>query len=381
MAAGIYKRHSKKCATVEGGRCNCQPGYQAHVFDARTGTRHRRHFRTEADAKAWRAQALVELRHGRLAQPRKVTLQQACDEYLRLAEQGVILTRGGDPYKPATLYAYRQTLRLRVYPRLGPARFDQIDLVNLQDLVDRMAADGWSPSTIVCALTPLKAVYGRALERREITIDPTIGVKLPRVRTRRDRIADPAEAERLLAVLDDRDRPIWATAMYAGLRRGELMALRVEDVDLDANLIHVRRSYDPRDHTFVATKNREQRNVPIPAALGVLLREQLLRTGRRRGLVFGESETLPFRPDRPRHRADKAWEQAKLARITLHECRHTYASLMIAAGVNAKALCSYMGHHSVTVTYDRYGHLMPGNEADAAGLLDAYLDAAKAASV
>ncbi len=60
----------------------------------------------------------------------------------------------------------------------------------------------------------------------------------------------------------------------------------------------------------------------------------------------------------------------------MREARHTYASLMIAAGVNAKSLQTYMGHSSVTVTYDRYGHLMPGNEEEAAGLLDAYLDRA-----
>jgi integrase len=72
-------------------------------------------------------------------------------------------------------------------------------------------------------------------------------------------------------------------------------------------------------------------------------------------------------------RASKAWTAAKLTGITLHEARHTFASLMIAAGVNAKALSSYMGHASVTITYDRYGHLMPGNEDEAAKLLDEYL--------
>jgi integrase len=59
--------------------------------------------------------------------------------------------------------------------------------------------------------------------------------------------------------------------------------------------------------------------------------------------------------------------------ITLHEARHTFASLMIAAGVNAKALSTYMGHSSITITFDRYGHLIPGNEGEAAELLDVYL--------
>jgi integrase len=67
---------------------------------------------------------------------------------------------------------------------------------------------------------------------------------------------------------------------------------------------------------------------------------------------------------------------AELQPITLHECRHTFASLMIAAGVNAKALSSYLGHASITITLDRYGHLMPGSENEAAGLLDAYLERA-----
>jgi integrase len=79
-------------------------------------------------------------------------------------------------------------------------------------------------------------------------------------------------------------------------------------------------------------------------------------------------------------RADKAWKAAKLERITLHECRHTFASLMIAAGVNAKALSTYMGHANISITLDKYGHLMPGNEAEAAGLLDAYLERADTAA-
>ena len=60
--------------------------------------------------------------------------------------------------------------------------------------------------------------------------------------------------------------------------------------------------------------------------------------------------------------------------IGLHECRHTYAAFMIAAGVNAKALATYMGHSSITITLDRYGHLMPGSEGEAIRLLDAYIE-------
>jgi len=79
-------------------------------------------------------------------------------------------------------------------------------------------------------------------------------------------------------------------------------------------------------------------------------------------------------------RAKAAWEKAGLPRIGLHEARHTFASLMIAAGVNAKGLTTYLGHSSIQITFDLYGHLMPGNEDEAASLLDAYLARADTAA-
>ena len=121
--------------------------------------------------------------------------------------------------------------------------------------------------------------------------------------------------------------------------------------------------------------------MPIPQVLREHLLAHLMRSGRRKDdLVFGETAAEPFDPKRLTQRADDAWTAGGLDRITLHECRHAYASLMIAAGVNAKALCDYMGHSSITVTYDRYGHLLPGNEGQAADLLDSYLERATASA-
>jgi integrase len=102
----------------------------------------------------------------------------------------------------------------------------------------------------------------------------------------------------------------------------------------------------------------------------------VLGLGWKHGLVFGVSAVSPFCDTTLRERGERAWKKAKLQRISLHECRHTFASLMIAAGVNAKALSTYMGHATIAITLDRYGHLMPGNEGEAADLLDAYLERA-----
>jgi integrase len=114
--------------------------------------------------------------------------------------------------------------------------------------------------------------------------------------------------------------------------------------------------------------------VPIAAALRDALVEHKLVTRRDTGLAFGSSETRPFTPTAVRKRALTAWRRAGLDPIGLHECRHTFASLLIAAGVNAKAITAYLGHASIQTTFDLYGHLMPGNEEEAVALVDAYLE-------
>ena len=185
--------------------------------------------------------------------------------------------------------------------------------------------------------------------------------------------------------------------MYAGLRRGELQGLEVADVDLGAGVIVVRWGWDPKAGK-IKTKSGKDRRVPIPTVLRDYLDEHLLALGWGEGLAFGESAASPFQVLTLAQRAMRAWgwkqvrnpaldedsgaspkviwakaREDALEPITPHECRHTFASLMIAAGVNAKALQTYMGHASITITMDRYGHLMPGNESEAAGMLDDYL--------
>ena len=119
------------------------------------------------------------------------------------------------------------------------------------------------------------------MARGEIAVNPTTGLEMPAVRGGRERFASPEECARLLAALPERDSPLWATAMYAGLRRGELMALRVEDVDLAAGVIHVFQSWDVKEGV-IPTKTANRR-VPIAAVLRRYLAEHLLSWGGGRG--------------------------------------------------------------------------------------------------
>jgi len=379
VPAGIRTRHQSRCRSLSaGGRCNCKPSYEASVFSRRDEKKIRKTFSDLSEAKSWRSDAAGAVRRRTLRPSSKRTVAEAGQAWLQGARTGAIRNRSGDRYKPSAIRNYEASLRLRVEPDLGACRLSDIGRTDLQDLADRLLADGSDPSTIKTTFMPLRAIYRRAIARGEVALNPTTGLELPAVRGRRERIASPEEAARLIAALPC-DRALWATAMYGGLRRGELMALQWADVDLGAGVIRVERSWDVKEG-YVAPKSREgRRRVPVPAVLREYLVEHRLASGAHQGLVFGATAGRPFNGSTVRVRANQAWKAAKLSPITLHEARHTFASLMIAAGVNAKALSTYMGHATIAITLDRYGHLMPGNEAEAAGMLDVYLARANAA--
>jgi len=379
MAAGIRTRHGRRCRSADGGRCDCKngPSFEAWVYSKRDGKKIRKTFPDAASAKSWRSDAESSVRQRRLRAPTKVTVSEAADELLVGARKGTIRNRSGDAYKPSAIRGYEAALRLRVLPEFGATRVSDVSRADLQEFVDRLQAKGLDPSTIQTTLMPLRAIYKRAVAKGQVGVNPTTGLSLPAVRGKRDRIASPKEACQLIGALPAEDRPLWATAMYAGLRRGELMALRWEDVDLAAGVIRVERSWDSKEGEIEPKSAVGRRTVPIATVLRHHLVEQRIRAADPEGRVFGTG-SQPFSPTRVRVRASKAWTKAELEPITLHEARHTFASLMIAAGVNAKALSTYMGHANISITLDRYGHLMPGNEAEAAGLLDAYLNRAAA---
>jgi integrase len=402
---GLRIRHSRPCNSTSGHSCNCAPSVEAWAWDKRSGKKIRKTFAGTgaiAAAKSWRADASGAVRRGTMRAPSQVTLRQAAAQWLEGAKSGGIRNRSGDEFKPSTIYSYEHSLNLRILPVMGGAKLCDITRTDLQDFADRMLAEGLDASTIRNTLMPLRAILGRALKRGEIAVNPTTALDLPAVRGRRDRIVNPSEATELLEALPLEDRALWATALYAGLRRGELLALRWSDVDLAAGLIRVERSFDPRSGQTVAPKSHAgTRRVPILAALRDYLDKHKLHADDSTGLVFGRPGGRPFNHSSVLLRATAGWRAAAIEKarkagaskdeldelakqsfdaLTLHEARHSFASIMIAAGVNAKALSTYMGHSSVTITYDRYGHLMPGSEEEAAQQADAYLARADTAA-
>jgi integrase len=358
--------------------------WEAFVYDRRTKKKIRKTFTGQgafAAAKLWRADAVGAVRRGTMRPPDQTTLREAWERWYAGALEGTIRNRSGERYKPSALRSYEAAMRTRVLFELGGLRLSNITRRDVRDFVNRLLADELDPSTVRNTIMPLRVVFREALANELVVLNPCAGVKLPAVTGRRTRIASPGEAVELISALPEPDQCLWACAFYSGLRRGELMALRWEDIDLPAGLIRVVRAWDPKERAYVTPKSKAgMRRVPIPNVLRAYLLEHRLRSGRVAGLVFGADAEKPFDYFQALKLAKRSWRAAGLQSIGMHEARHVFASLMIAAGVNAKTLSTFMGHASITMTLDRYGHLMPGSEDEAAAMLDSYLERATGAS-
>lgn len=393
MAEGLRKRHSKGCRSREGGRCNCNAGWEASVYLAREGKRIARTFRSSAEAKSWRADALrgADRAARQSTSANSQTLADALRSYVAGMQDGSIRPKRRERYKPNTTRSYERALRVYIEPSaISAIKLSELRRRDLQDFADELHAAGLSGGTISNVLNPIQAYFRRAIDRDELTYNPSERIDLPIGQSKRPkRIASREEAAALLAALDPADRPVWATAFYAGLRRGELQALRVCDIDFEANVIAVERGWDQVEGVIEPKSVAGRRTVPLLAVLRAYLEEDLQRTGRSgEDLVFGRTTTIAFYASTVDHRAKQAWKRANkrateqaereggapdlLRRITLHECRHTFASLLIDAGANPKAIQQFMGHSKIQTTFDVYGHLLPGSHDEVRERMDAY---------
>lgn len=356
----------------------------ARVWSKRDGKRISKVFgrRDIAAAKAWRRDTSTALSRGEIIAGDSPTLRHAAALFLAGAEEGTVRTRSRQRYKPATIARYRRALDGHLLDVLGSFKLNEIRAGQLERLIGKLQAKGLAANSVRNAFMPLQAVYRWAVRQELVRIDPTSDVELPLDDGSRDRFASREEVELRLATLPVNDRALWATAFYAGLRLGELMALRWSDVDLASGLIRVELSHDPEAGTTGAPKSAAGvRRVPIPAPLREHLIDHSMRASKHQPLVFARWSLAGRRRGPDGHfnasgvyqRARRHWEPQGLGSMTLHDCRHTYASLMIAAGENPKALQTYLGHSSITTTYDRYGHLLPGAERESAERLSAYL--------
>ena len=373
-AAGIDIRHRKRCTTPRAdGKC-CSAAWQAYVYDKHAGKLIRRTFPNKTAARQWRQDALVAMRRGEYQPPLGATVTDALDALLTGMRDGTVLDRSGRRYRPATIRSYSQAAEKYLKPAMGRLRVSEVQRRDVQRLVDRMHADRLSGSTIRNKLDPLRVMYRRALEDDEVTRTPMTSLRLPENRHASREVVNVDDAGVLLDALEDDERALFACALYAGLRIGELRALRWTAVDFDAGVIRVQAGWDDVEGEQDTKTRAGQRTVPLAGRLRAELARHKLVTGRGgNDLVFGRTAADAFTRSTVRSRANDAWEAAGLQPLTPHQARHCAASYMAACGLTPKEAQTALGHADIRTTMNVYAKAVPGWESGAAAKLDAYL--------
>jgi integrase len=376
----VFARHRKGCAVERDGECTCTPSYYGKVYD-RAGRRYvsTKRLQTITAAKGARQKLLELMEKGELPQAAPVRFRDAHTRFVEAAREGRALNKHGRRYKPSAIKDVDECLRVHVIPRLGPKRLTDVRRSDIQRLVDDLTPR-MSGSRVRSVVNAIRSLYRWAQDREMVGHDPAALVRLQAMSaTPRDRVATPGEFARLLAALPLEDALPYALAGYAMGRRGQIVRLRWRDVDLDIGAIEW--GVDE-----AARKSRAARRVvPAVQPLRALLKRACLEQGK----PAGDQLVCSPRKNNRRGvlstgglagRAAKRWQEAGVKPIGLHECRHTAATWLDAAGVTPKVASVLMGHATpelqagaAPITLSRYTHTLPGDLERAREQLDRFL--------
>ena len=212
-------------------------------------------------------------------------------------------------------------------------------------------------------------------------------VDAPRVRRHEITPLTPEHAKTLIAAsADDRHRALWITALGTGLRQGELLALRWEDVDLEAGRLRVRHSLANVDGTLTLQEpktDRSRRSLVLPESVTVALRAHRTRQ-KMDQLVAGSrwadsGHVFATMLGRPHHAAtitrcfQAALDRAELPRVRFHDLRHSAATFLLAQGMTLEDVKNQLGHSTIVLTSNTYGHVLEQRKRQVAAAMDAVL--------
>lgn len=368
----LYVRHQKGCPRENAdadGRCRCAPSYRAIRRNTITGKPEwSPSSKEKAEPLTWLVAGAKGTEAVRAAVA-EVSFEMLARQWMTGVESGAIgkrRGRSGAGYSDTTLAGYRRSLENFLLPEFGQFPAAEVSELEWQMWADRLSREGLSRSRIANHIAVASAVYGWASRatRRLVPRNPLLAVELPPNDEKpRMRVADGAEAKALLALLREDDAVPYAIAFYSGLRRAEIWRLTWDDVDLDGQKITVRKA---------KSEAGTMRPVPIAGPLKPVLLRARMRAGRPKD---GPVSPVSVMSGKLAERATKAWGKVGAERITLHECRHTYASFLMASGYTLKEIMEYMGHADLAMV-QRYVKLLPQpSETNAAEKLNRFLGA------
>jgi integrase len=289
--------------------------------------------------------------------------------------------------KPSTAKSYRDNISRYLAPTIGRERVQALSPSRLsvvfRDLHAHGGKDGkpLSPRTVEFARAVLRRAMRDAVLDRLLEVNPVVGTKHPKTVKPKHTTWTGAQLHAFVEGLDESERwaPLWILAASTGLRRGELLALRWSEVDLDAGVLAVERSVTQVGHerVYVTPKNHERRDVNLDGRTVAVLRAWRREQAAERlawgpaymdqaGLVFTWENGRPVLPDY----ATKAFgaltaAAAGVPRLVLHELRHTHATILLRDGVPVHVVARRLGHKDPSVTLNVYADAIPDDDGRA----------------
>jgi len=339
---------------------------------------------TEREARRWLREARALAARGELGSSKAPTLT----EYLT----GSWLQTIAQSVRPRTLASYRLNVS-RVPTDLGRRRLDELKPTHLQDFYSALTARGLAPRTVRQAHMTLHKALDDALRLGLVSRNATDGTSLPRMpRDERPWYTDEQLRQLFTATEGDRFHALWVLLGTAGLRLGEALALRWADINTEKRTVSVERSLS-RDRSggglvFQEPKTPRSRRTAALAreAVHALQAHRERQTFERRknqacwldgDLVFCTSLGTPLDQARVHRHWTAATSVAGVPRHHIHDLRHTVASALLAAGRPAERVARMLGHSSVTMLLDVYGHVLPTDYQDEPAAMNALLVSAR----
>lgn len=282
--------------------------------------------------------------------------------------------------RAATYRSYEQTLRNHLIPELGRLPLRKLGPQHVRAMINRKLAAGLSPRSVAYLRVVMRAALNQARKWNLVVRNVAELVEPPKCERFRIEPLSPEQARALLeAAKGTKLEALYVVALACGLRMGEVLGLRWQDVDLEHGRVAVSQALQRqkgRGLVLTETKtDRSRRRIALPVPLVAALRahrvrqlEERLAAGSRwqeRGFVFTSSVGTPIEP-RNLFRSFKATlKRAGLPDIRFHDLRHSAASLMLAQGVPLRVVMEVLGHSSISLTANTYSHVMPSLVQDA----------------
>ena len=300
---------------------------------------------------------------------------------------------------PKTFLQYSWAVRSHLTPGLGSINLTKLRPQHIQAWYSRAlqrgridGRGGLSSKTVLHIHRVLREALQHAVRWQMLSGNPADAVVPPRPIRYEPSVLSVEDVRRLLAVAASTTHgPLVHTVVMTGLRRGELLGLRWQDVDLDAGVIHVRQTAQwlPGEGSiFRSPKTERSRRAVVlaPSTVQVLREhrrsqlEERLAVGaayQEYGLVFATPLGTPMDPSNLRRAWRRIVKSFGLTGLRFHDLRHAHATLMLLGGVHPKVVSERLGHSSVGITLDTYSHVLPSLQAQAAVSLERLFAAGK----